>query len=74
MAPLRRLDPTQDQLPDTERPSSDVSGVVASQRLEVLCRVEESDVACLVELIDGVLERRLVALLVVGSDSWGPIV
>ena len=48
--------------------------MVLAQRLLVLGRVEEGNIACFIQLVHGILEGRLSSLFIICSDPWHSIV
>ena len=62
------------QVPDVEGRTPHPTAVVPAQRPLVVSRADEGYIACLVELIHGVLEARLDSLLVVRLDPRCSIV
>ena len=74
MVVLVALDEAEHQVPDVEGPTPHSMTVVPVQRLLVLGRVEEGNVAHFIELIHGVLEGRLGSLLIVRPNSQRSIV
>ena len=65
VAVLVALYEVEDQVPDVEGSAPHSSAVVSSQCLLVLCRVEEGDVACFIQLVHGILMACLGSLFVV---------
>ena len=74
MTVLIALHEAKNQVPDVEGLVPHPSVVVPSQRLLVLGRAEEGDVASFVQLVHGVFVGCLSSLFVVCSDSWRSIV
>ena len=64
MSALVALNASKDQVTDLKLSASYVALVVAPHGLLVLGGVKESDVACLVQLVDGVFEGNLVPFFV----------
>jgi hypothetical protein len=56
---LVALDEAEHQVPDAEGAAPDPMAVVLAQGLLILGRVEESDVACFIELVQGILKEFL---------------
>ena len=56
MAVLVALDEVEHQVPDVEGPTPHSTAVVPSQRLLVLGRAEEGNIACFIQLVHGILE------------------
>ena len=65
---------TKDQVPDIEGSAPHPSAVVPSQRLLVLGRAEEGDLARFIQLVHGVLVGCLGSLFIVCPDPWHSIV
>ena len=59
MVVLVALDEVEHQVTDVEGPTPHSMAVVPTQRLLVLSQVEEGNIACLIELIHGILEGCL---------------
>ena len=68
------LDEAEYQVPDVEGPTPHPMAMVPALRLLLLSRAEEGNVACLVELIHGILEGHLGSLLVVRPNPRRSIV
>jgi len=68
------LDEAKYQVPDVVGSTPHPTAVVPAQRLLVLSQAEEGNIACLVELIHGILEGHLDSLLVVRPDPRRSIV
>ena len=74
MTVLVALYEAEDQVPDIEGSAPHSSAVVPSQRLLVLGRAKEGNIACFIQLVHGILVGCLGSLFVVCSDSWRSIV
>ena len=74
MVVLVALHEAEDQVPDVEGSAPHSSAVVLSQLLLELGRAEESDVACFVQLVHGVLVGCLGSLFIACSDSWRSVI
>ena len=74
MAILVALQKAEDQVPDVEGSAPHSSAVVPSQRLLVLGRAEEGDVACFIQLVHGILVGCLGSLFVICPNPWCSIV
>jgi hypothetical protein len=71
---LVALNPSEDQVFDVELARTHIAFVITSQGLLVLGAALQRHVPCLVELVDHILERGLVAFLGVGPYSWAVVV
>jgi hypothetical protein len=74
VAVLVDLDKAMCQVPDVEGMTLDAAAMVPTQRLLVLGRVEEGNVACFIKLIHGILKERLGLLLLIHHDPRCSIV
>ena len=74
MAVLVALHEAENKVPDVEGSVPHPSAVVSSQRLLVLGRMEEGDVAGFIQLVHGILVGCLGSLSVVCSDPWRSII
>ena len=74
MAVLVALYEAEDKVPDVEGSVPYPSSVVPSQRLLVLGRMEEGDVAGFVQLVHGILVGCLGSFFVVCFDPWCSVV
>ena len=74
MAILAALDEAEDQVSDVEGLTPHSTTVVSAQRLLVLSRAEEGNVARFIQLVHGILEGRLGSLFVIRPDPWRSIV
>jgi hypothetical protein len=71
---LAALNSLEDQVPDAELARTHVALVVASQSLLVLGTTQQCHVSCLIESVDRIHERGLVAFLSVGSYPRASVV
>ena len=74
MAVLVALDKAEHQVPDVEGPTPHSTAMVPSQRLLVLGRAKEGNIACFIQLVHGILEGRLGSLFIVHPNPWRSIV
>ena len=74
VAVLITLHEAENKVPEVEGSVPHPSAVVPTQRLLVLGRTEEGDVASFIKLVHGVFVGCLGSLFVVCSDSWRSIV
>ena len=74
MAVLAALDEVEDQVSDVEGSTPHSTAVVPSQRLLVLGRAEECNVARFIQLVHGILEGLLGSLFIMHPDPWCSIV
>ena len=74
MAVLVALDEAKHQVSDVEGPIPHSTAMVPAQRLLVLGRAEEGDVACFIQLVHGILEGCLSSLFIVRPNPWCSIV
>ena len=68
------LDKAEDQISDVEGPTPHSTSVVLLQRLLVLGRAEEGNVARFIQLVHGILEGRIGSLFVVRPDHRRSII
>ena len=74
MVVLVALDKAEHQAPDVEGPTPHSMVVVPAQRLLVLGRAEEGNIACFVQLVHGVLVGCLSSLFIICPNPWCSIV
>ena len=74
MAVLVALDEVEHLVSDIEGLTPHSMAVVPTQRLLILGRMEEGNIACFIQLVHGILEGHLGSLFVVCPDPWRSIV
>ena len=73
MSPSVVLSSSEDKVADLKVPLAHAFVVITTELLLVPCGMKESHVSSFFKLDDGVCERLLVCLFVVGLESRGPV-